>query len=206
MKDYPSIPRITSKLELPMFAFDKLDGSNIRIEWTSKRGWYKFGTRTRLLNTADPVFGSVPTLLEDTIGHELEKALKMARYDRAMCFFEFHGPSSFAGVHNLNEQHRLTLIDVAPYNKGILEPDLFLDQFGHLDIPRVLYNGVIDENFIDSVWNSTLQGMTFEGVVCKSKNNKKTKMPIMCKLKSKAWLDKLRTYCNDDEKLFISLQ
>ena len=44
--------------------------------------------------------------------------------------------------------------------------------------------------------------MTFEGVVAKGVNDKLTKMPIMFKIKSKAWLDKLKEYCKDDERLF----
>jgi hypothetical protein len=48
--------------------------------------------------------------------------------------------------------------------------------------------------------------MTFEGVVCKGANDKATRMPIMFKIKSKAWLEKLREYCKGDDKLFERLQ
>jgi hypothetical protein len=47
--------------------------------------------------------------------------------------------------------------------------------------------------------------MTFEGVVCKGANDKKTKMPIMFKIKSQAWLDKLKEHCKEDEALFNKL-
>jgi len=34
-----------------------------------------------------------------------------------------------------------------------------------------------------------------------AKNDKKTKMPIMFKQKSRAWLDKLDAYCGDNKAL-----
>lgn len=36
MKSYPSLPYGT-ECHLPIVAFDKLDGSNVRAEWTSKK-------------------------------------------------------------------------------------------------------------------------------------------------------------------------
>ena len=48
MKQYPSI---SGKLvNTKIYAFDKLDGSNIRGTWSKKRGFYKFGTRTQMLD------------------------------------------------------------------------------------------------------------------------------------------------------------
>lgn len=62
MKDYPSIPGSSKAPQLPCIAFKKYDGSNIRAEWSKKRGWYKFGTRTQLIDKTDLVFGVVPDL------------------------------------------------------------------------------------------------------------------------------------------------
>ena len=42
---------------LPCIAFDKLDGQNVRFEWTKKRGWFKFGMRRRLFDESDVEFG-----------------------------------------------------------------------------------------------------------------------------------------------------
>jgi hypothetical protein len=47
--------------------------------------------------------------------------------------------------------------------------------------------------------------MTFEGVVCKAKNPKNTPMPLMFKVKNKAWIDKLKVYCKGNEQLFNTL-
>ena len=206
VKTYPSISYATES-HLPIVAFDKLDGSNIRAEWTNKKGFHKFGTRNRLVDATDPLFGRAPGLVLAKYGDPLGKALKDAGYDRAMCFFEFWGPSSFAGMHNLEEQQTVTLFDIAPFGQGILEPERYLKivEDGQLDHAKVLYVGSCTENFIQNVREGTLIGMTFEGVICKAKNDKKTKMPVMFKQKSRAWLDKLHVYCGDNKDLLRSL-
>ena len=84
-------------------------------------------------------------------------------------------------------------------------PADFIELFGHLDIPKVCYEGYVTTELFDSVKQSTLEGMPLEGVVCKGANDKLTKMPIMFKVKSKAWLEKLREFCKGDEKLFEKL-
>jgi len=202
VKTYPSISYATES-HLPIVAFDKLDGSNIRAEWTSKKGWHKFGTRNRLVDATDPIFGQAPGLVQEKYGDSLAKALKDAGYDRAMCFFELWGPSSFAGMHNLQENLTVTLFDIAPFNQGILEPERYLKivERNNLDHAKVLFTGPMTPEFVESVRSGTLPGMTFEGVVCKAKNDKKTKMPVMFKQKSRAWLDKLDVYCGDNKEL-----
>jgi hypothetical protein len=40
MKEYPSIDR-EIRFGEPIYAFDKLDGSNIRAEWNKKRKFWK---------------------------------------------------------------------------------------------------------------------------------------------------------------------
>lgn len=205
VKTYPSI-EYSTECNFPIVAFDKLDGSNVRAEWTAKKGFHKFGTRSRLVDETDPLFGRVPKLIRDKFGQDLGQELFNAGYERAMCFFEFWGPSSFAGMHNLEEKQTVTLLDVAPFNQGILMPELFLQLFGHLDIAKVLYRGQLTPEFIESVRASTLPGMTFEGVVCKAAHDKKTKQPIMFKQKSRAWLDRLHQHCGDNRELFNALK
>lgn len=200
VKTYPSIS-YAAESHLPIVAFDKLDGSNIRAEWTSKKGWHKFGTRNRLVDATDPIFGRAPSLIQTKYGDTLAQRLKDAGFDKAMCFFELWGPSSFAGMHKLEEELTVTLFDVAPFAQGILEPARFLKLAEGLDHAKVLYEGPVTPEFIESVRARTLPGMTFEGVVCKAKNDKKTKMPIMFKQKSRAWLDKLDVYCGDNKEL-----
>lgn len=84
MKQYPSILGSKSApLGKKVIAFYKYDGSNLRWEWSSKQGWYKFGTRTRLFDSTDPDFGKAIPLFLNTMGDELvtrckdlEKGLK----------------------------------------------------------------------------------------------------------------------------------
>jgi hypothetical protein len=63
----------------------------------------------------------------------------------------------------------------------------------------------VTTDLFDRVKQSTLPGMTYEGVVCKGTNDKLTRMPIMFKIKSRAWLDKLKEHCKGDDKLFEKL-
>ncbi len=203
MKSYPSISKETRQ-DLYVYAFDKLDGSNIRAEWNPKKGFYKFGTRTQLIDS-NSQFGKAIPLIKEKYEPDLLNVFKDHKWESVVCFFEFFGPSSFAGSHKQDEQQTVILFDAAPYKHGLLEPQDFIKYFGHLDTAKLLYEGYVDTNLFDQVKQSTLQGMTFEGVVCKSVNDKKTKMPIMFKIKSQAWLDKLKEYCKDDENLFHKL-
>jgi len=203
MKDYPAISR-DIQFGLPVYAFDKLDGSNIRAEWTRKHGFNKFGSRKRLLGTDQEFLPEAIRLVKDNFEEQLAKIFVKQRFDRVMCFFEFYGENSFAGVH-VKEPHRVVLFDVNPYKKGIMFPREFLSLFGHLDIPRLLHQGNCTHPFVDSVKNNSLEGLTSEGVVCKAPGKGKMSLPIMFKVKTEQWITKLKTYCGDDERLFREL-
>jgi len=60
MKEYPSIGK--NVVGEKIYAFDKLDGSQVRAEWNKKKKFYKFGTRTRLLDTNDEYWGEAHKL------------------------------------------------------------------------------------------------------------------------------------------------
>lgn len=204
MKFYPAITKEVRQ-DIPIYAFDKLDGSNIRAEWNSKRGFYKFGTRNQLTDEKTMPFGRAIPLLRDKYEQDLGKVFQKQGWKDALCFFEFWGEESFAGNHNFEKTMDITLIDVNPYKQGILEPEPFVRLFGHLDIPKICYHGYVNTQLFDQVKQSTLPGMTFEGVVCKGASDTNAKAPVMFKIKSKAWLDKLREYCKGDESLFERL-
>jgi len=201
MKSYPSITK-EIRHNIHIYAFDKLDGSNIRAEWNSKKGFYKFGTRAQLIDESSKPFGRAIQLLRDKYENDIAMVFKEQNWRDVICFFELWGPSSFAGTHNFEEELTVTLFDANPYKQGILEPREFIKLFGHLDIPRVLYEGRVSIDLFDKVKQSTLSGMTFEGVVCKGASDSNARMPIMFKIKSQAWLDKLREYCKGNDKLF----
>lgn len=203
MKQYPSIDK-EIRQDVYIYAFDKLDGSNIRAEWNSKKGFYKFGTRTQLTDEKTMPFGRAIPLIKEKYEAALTAIFMELKWKDVLCFFEYWGPSSFAGNHNFEEKMDVILIDVNPLRQGILFPADFIKIFGHLDIPRVCFEGQVTTELFDQVKQSTLEGMTFEGVVCKGANDK-IKLPVMFKIKSNAWLDKLRTICKEDDRLFERL-
>ena len=205
MKSYPSIPG--KIVDTDIYAFDKLDGSNIRAEWTRKSGSFvKFGSRNRLLGEDQGKIASASQQISDVFLNDLNKILKDQRYERALVFFEYYGPNSFAGFHPdpVNEM-KATLIDVAPYKKGILPPKEFVQWFGHLDTPDLLYRGKPNQDFVRSVRRSELEGMTYEGVVCKAQH-KIGRPHTMFKIKSVEWLLRLKEYCDGNEHLYNMLK
>ncbi len=204
MKSYPSIT-VKTREDVNAWVFPKYDGSNIRAEWNKKRGFYKFGSRTRLIGDDEKPLGQSIELIKKHY-ESLSDVFSKKGYESVVCFFEFFGQHSQFGNHNAEEPHEVILFDIAPYKKGILEPDEFIDLAGpYVKIPPTLYYGKINTTLIQEVKVGTLEGMTFEGVVCKSKNDKKTKMPIMFKIKSEAWYKALKEYCHGDENLFKEL-
>lgn len=201
MKDYPTIPKDVR--HVPVYAFDKLDGSNVRAEWSRKKGFHKFGSRTQLISDEQPFLTEAPDLIRAKYEKDVTDILRKERCESAILFFEFWGQNSFAGTHVV-EPHTVTLFDVAPYKKGILYPADYLKLFMGLDIAKLLYYGNPTQEFCEMVSGSTLDGMTFEGVVCKAPNGR-TPTPIMFKVKSNAWVTKLKDYCKGDEQLFDRL-
>jgi len=201
MKTYP---HITTKIvpEMHTYVFDKLDGSNIRAEWSKKQGFYKFGSRQRLLGEDQGIIWNAKQMIEDKYGIDLDRIFRQQRYERAVAFFEFYGQFSFAGNHEENDKHDVVLIDVAPYKKGMLVPRDFLKLFADLDTPNVLFTGTITTGLIDEIKAGTLDGMSFEGVVCKGVQKNK---PYMYKVKSRKWLAQLKEFCGNDVRLYKRL-
>jgi len=203
MKQYPSISKeILSGI--PFYCFDKLDGSNIRAEWSRKNSFYKFGARHRLLDAAEPVLGPAVELIKSNFEKELHDIFIDQRQDNVVCFFEFYGPGSFAGNHVEGDKFNVSLIDVSFYKKGIIDPRDFLKLFGNLDIAKMIYHGNVGSGVTQLVKESNLPCMTFEGIVCKASLHK-NRPPSMFKVKSDAWLNKLKNFCNGDDSLYQKL-
>ena len=162
-----------------------------------------------MIDENDRHFGRAVLLIKALYAPKMPKIFMSQRWHKnVICFFEFHGPSSFAGQHMRKEKHTVTLFDVSVHKQGFLPPKDFIKLFEDLGIPKVLYRGRANKTFIDSVRNNTLPGMTLEGVVCKAPNpkKKKTGKPVMFKIKSLAWLDKLKNFCGEDAKKFDLLR
>lgn len=140
-KEYPSIPGSKyAPFGKSCIAFYKYDGSNIRVEWSRKRGWYKFGTRRRLFDISDKEFGCAIDIFRTKYADDLEKSIKKngSGITDAVAFLEFLGPNSFAGQHDIgslkgmgievehNDPKDLILFDVNFHKQGLLGPKKFL--------------------------------------------------------------------------------
>lgn len=114
MKKYLSITHEISR-DVDIHAFDKIDGSNIRAEWSRNRGaFYKFGSRKRLIDENDEQLGETVGLIRSKYEGDLDDIFRREGYRKVVCFFEFYGPSSFAGLHR-DEGHDIILLDVSPH-------------------------------------------------------------------------------------------
>lgn len=205
MKAYPSIETkidYTRKYHI----FDKLDGSNIRAEWSKKSGFYKFGSRTQLLNEDQKTLWPARNAILENFSEQLSSRFSKLKAESAIAFFEWVGPESFAGNHGDVSQNRPVLIDIAIYKKGMLPPDKFLEVADGLETPTLIQTGRIDVSLFHAVRDRTLEGMTFEGVVGKGEFSQKLGHAMMFKIKSNDWLNKLKTFCNGDEALYSRLK
>ena len=198
MNTYPSIPDSKkAPIGQRCVAFYKYDGSNMRWEWSKKRGFHKFGTRTRLFDETDQVFGEGVPLFMDTMAQPIqERVLDVygSKLERFTAFGEFLGKNSFAGSHIKDDEKYLKLFDVTVFKKGFIDPKLFVQMFGEFDFTaEEVYRGPLTEGFINSVRNSgpgQLPGYDLnEGVIVKGGEGHKL---WMTKIKTYAYLAKLK--------------
>lgn len=215
MKHYPKIEYYNKGLiNSPVIAFDKLDGSNLRFEWSRKRGFYKYGTRKVMIDTKDEQFGKAIPLFLDKYAEDLERVFtnRYRKVENFVVFAEYVGPNSFAGYHEPNDQMDIILFDVNQYKKGFISPYEFLDNFGHLDIPTIVYEGKFTQELIDNVRKNTFN--LKEGIIAKGETETKKEGKIIwqAKVKTIEWLKKVKSKLgekalleelNNDKNLFL---
>lgn len=169
MKPYWSIPGPSKAPRKPCVAFYKYDGSNLRWEWSKKRGWYKSGCRKRLIDASDEQFGKAVPLFLNNYADQIEEVFRQKYFRNiksVIIYTEFFGPNSFAGDHVDADPKELRLIDVNPFKKGLLGPREFLNMFGHLPfVAEVVYEGNLNDSFIADIREGRYP--VNEGVVCK---------------------------------------
>jgi hypothetical protein len=205
MKEYHSINGPSKAPHLPCYGFLKIDGSNIRCGWTRKKGWHKFGTRKRMIDHTDPVFGRAIPLFLEKFGDDLEKIFKKEKLfhgiREVVVFSEFFGSKSFAGMHFPDEtQWNIVPFDVNPVGKGIISPKEFLDHFGHLKVAELVYQGNMGEQLVQDVRkeNFSLESSyeikteVPEGIICKG-IQKINNCYWMCKIKTERYKAELKT-------------
>ena len=202
MKTYWSIPGPKDAHGGTCIAFYKYDGSNMRFEWSRKHGWYKFGTRYRVVTADHHHWGPAFPLFQETMAQDFEKVFRdnpaYQRIERATVYCEFFGPSSFAGQHDWDEPKELVVIDVSIHKRGIVLPADFVSLFGHIRIAEVVYEGPFDRNFVEGVRDG--QYVDGEGIVAKGvklgKNKNAQHGLWMSKVKTKGWLDELKWHAS----------
>lgn len=195
MKSYDKIPYWNQGLfDQDCIAFDKLDGSNFRAEFSKNKGWYKFGTRNDMIDKSNDQFGKGIDIFLDKYGDNIPRIIenKYKRLDNFVVFCEFFGPNSFAGWHDPNDKMDIVLFDVSLYKRGIIDPYEFIENFGSLDIPDIIYDGKYTNEFIESIRNNNFN--LDEGVVCKGLIESKNKKNIlhMTKIKTNSWILKVK--------------
>lgn len=194
MKSYPKIEHYNKGLfGQNCYAFYKHDGSNFRAEWGRKRGWYKYGTKSVMVDKNTPIFGDAINLFLNKYGEDLDSIFRSEykKIDNFVIFGEFFGENSFAGQHVDEEKKDIILFDVNQFRRGFLPPQEFIENFGHLDIPEVIYRGIYDDKLINSIKSNKFK--LEEGVVCKGVfKTKGNEIVWMSKIKTNEWLSKVR--------------
>lgn len=196
MLQYPSIQGWKSAVKgKPCLAFYKYDGSNLRFEWSPKKGWTKFGTRTQLFDEGTDLYKQALPLFFERFGDSIVNRVNKfygRKVERITAFAEFYGESSFAGTHELDEAKELKLFDVSVFKKGFMDAKTFIDVFGDLDhTAEVVYMGNMNNTFIEDVQYNRLNTTLNEGVICKGDG-------WSAKIKTIEYLDKLKNCLGKD--------
>lgn len=198
MKTYHTIEKnVYDYIGHHVFGFDKIDGSNFRAEWNRKlskknpftNGFGKFGTRTEIIRNSP--FGEAIGIFLDKYSEPLNKIFNDNKVFRGIdiitVYGEFIGENSFAGQHDWTEKHDLVIFDMFLYKKDFLKPRDFIDIFGHLGIPKLVIQGILDENIVKDIVSNVYrlkEGLVLKGVI----ENK----VFMVKVKTQDWINRIR--------------
>jgi len=200
VKQYPSIPGpkdTTVPYGENCVGYYKYDGSNLRCEWNKKKGWYKFGTRHRLFDHRDEQFNQAIPIFLEKVGPIVEQIvrLEVKGITDFIVYTEYLGPNSFAGSHLSDDPKQLILLDVHIPKKGFIVPKRFNKIFeGQEFTPEVVYEGKFTAELVADVRAGRYP--LNEGMMCKGSDHRGTVW--MTKIKTQAYLDKLKGNFGDD--------
>ncbi len=181
-----------------IYVFDKLDGSNVRCEVDKKGNILQYGKRHGLLDDQTPFLIEAKDLIAAKYGPHFKDLMSKNKWEFATFYFEFLGKSSYCGRH-FDEPHDVVLFDIDVYKKGVLPPDVFVEVTKVLHTAKLLCITTLDVNLYNKVFNDQVDGVTFEGVICKGPIDKKTKKPFMVKLKTSKWYSMVRERFSEEE-------
>lgn len=189
MKEYPTIEYWNKGFfGESCYAFEKLDGSNLRAGYSHKRGFYKFGSKGQMIDETDALFGKGVLLFKQKYEVSLTSLFKLyyRNVRQLTVFFEYFGPKSFAGWHDSQDNHDVVMFDI--FNEDsqtFIPPREFFLNFQGCGIPPLYYKGPYNRNLIQQVREDTTLA---EGIVIKGGKRK----VWMVKAKTNQWFDKLR--------------
>lgn len=197
MIEYPSIINSSKAPRKPCIAFDKLDGSNIRVKWTQKKGFHLFGSRTQLLDSTHEHLGGVVAAFNKSHAETLDRIIRkeFPSEREVIAFGEYVGDKSFAGIHDPTDPTlRFVLFDlfIGHKNPRFLMPQEFVKMFDQkVEIPRVIYRGNLNDQLIKDVREGKYD--VSEGVLCKGteKSGAFRGNVWMAKIKTQAYLNRV---------------
>ena len=151
MKQYNEIKYFGHYWDIPIVAFDKMDGSNLRFEYSHKRGFYKFGTKKMMIDSKHETFGFAVDLFLNKYTDNLSYIFKDKQYRNILsfvCYAELYGSKSEFGQHDfVDDTFDVTLFDIDQYKKGLMPPKQFISDFKELGV----YSGNLNKEFVKSV-------------------------------------------------------
>lgn len=207
MLHYPKIPGSRDCPGGHCVAFEKYDGTNLHWAWDRDFGWHAFGTRRdefnltedgiqQFLQAHDHLRGCVE-VFQATLADGIERVFGDNAWYRSFSsgkvFTEFFGPNSLDGLHKADDPKRLVLFDVRAEPYGLVGPEQFVANFGHLPIARVVYCGKFTGKFAEELRRGNY-GVQ-EGVVCKGGNGGDDLW--MAKIKTDAYMERLKKAFTD---------
>lgn len=200
MKQYNEIKKYDlAHLGQHIFATNKLDGSNFRVEWNRKlskkshftKGFKKYGTRNRVITNANDQFFEMVEIFDEKYRDKIDERFRTHKLyknvDTITLYGEFVGENSFGGFHDWSEPHDIHFFDVWLYKKDFLSPSEFYSEFRDLSRPTLIYKGPLTEEFIKDVQENKYN--LKEGVVYKFVENGKI---TSAKIKTLDWLQKVK--------------
>jgi hypothetical protein len=198
-------PKIPSSRDAPLahcLAFEKYDGTNLHWDWDRDFGWHAFGSRRDAFNltpdgvglflAAHPELAECVGVFRSGLADGLERVFRehpgYREFQGLTVFTEFLGPNSFAGKHRKDDPKRLVPFDVRAEAFGVIGPEAFVTDFGHLPIAQAVYRGKLTGQFAEDVRRGKY-GVA-EGVICKGGAGGGDTW--MAKIKTYAYLERLK--------------
>lgn len=193
MKQYHSLVPGSQSREFTAHVFDKKDGQNFRVEYTKKRGFFKFGARHTMIDHTHEQMGKAVVILREQYAETLTKIMVDNKIDKAVMFAEYWGPNSFCGIHKEGDQMDLCFFDLSPMG-GCIAPAEFRKMFED-KVPTPRFLGVFNwtKGFVARVRAGEIVDNDSEGVVGKENCH----LPYMAKAKTSGWLDRVKANYGD---------